>query len=511
MIDQLDELLTGAGQRLAHAERSAPRPSPSALHARARVVQRRRQVVRVTAGVTAGAVATVGIVAWLDAPVESTPDVVAVESSAAASATESPATVGPTVPDLPVDEPPAPPTIAWQDVDPGFRLFWPTLVATPDGFLAVAWAGVGGEGGRQAWTSPDGTSWERTDLDGIPSDASILRLLTGGAGYLASGSVGGAPATWSSSDGHTWTTAALPDAGQPALSPYLRWTVVTGDLAVADDGFVVIRGFAPMLDPMELVAPLGLDIDPGNLEAVMGDDGDTITVRTRSLGADIATFSARELGIDLATLGSGVVTMVSSSPDGVSWTSPAPLEPGADGPAASVRVVGGVGGFLAAGPDLGADLWASPDGGTWHRVDVAATFGSADLTLSIGRTGDRFVTLVTPPSTSFSSAEATQVWTSVDGLTWERIGPLPDDGESDTRYDSYSVVSGPDGLLVFGEAFATRGLGEPAHTGFLTRDGVGWSVPIAGSPIAPVAAVHGDRVVVANDPNTPGLRVGTIT
>ncbi len=100
------------------------------------------------------------------------------------------------------------------------------------------------------------------------------------------------------------------------------------------------------------------------------------------------------------------------------------------------------------------------------------------------------------------------MWTSSDGRTWERIGAHPDDGDPATRYLSWASASGPDGLLVFGEGSTSRGLGEPAHTGFLTRDGVSWSAPIPGTEVTPVAAVHGNVVVMAKRPDDPAAAGG---
>ncbi|MCJ7781500.1 MAG: hypothetical protein MUQ27_11815, partial [Acidimicrobiia bacterium] len=103
-------------------------------------------------------------------------------------------------------------------------------------------------------------------------------------------------------------------------------------------------------------------------------------------------------------------------------------------------------GYVAVGTDGGTDaaIWQSPDGATWTRVDTASQsfdgIGSLD---SVAALDAGYVT-VGPQAFIDATGGVVTVWTSPDGVTWDRVHSITD------GYASGVVVVDDGGIAVSG-------------------------------------------------------------
>ncbi len=118
--------------------------------------------------------------------------------------------------------------------------------------------------------------------------------------------------------------------------------------------------------------------------------------------------------------------LVLTSPDGGRTWQPAVLRIPAGGAAAGaaavpVMVAGGRGGWLALGPDA---AWTSPDGRSWLLGPGISPLADGDRVRALARTGSGFIAVgqsQNPPGTPGQGPTTAPVlWTSPDGLTWQR-------------------------------------------------------------------------------------------
>ena len=93
-------------------------------------------------------------------------------------------------------------------------------------------------------------------------------------------------------------------------------------------------------------------------------------------------------------------------------------------------------GFLAAGDEL----WSSPDGWTWTRV------GPMQQVRRVARTPDGYVAVGVDPDSAAAS------WTSPDGLSWTPVAvPTETPGAGDTvQSGMFDAAVGPGGLVAVG-------------------------------------------------------------
>jgi hypothetical protein len=153
------------------------------------------------------------------------------------------------------------------------------------------------------------------------------------------------------------------------------------------------------------------------------------------------------LAQDRAETGFGVWT----SPDGITWTKRV-VDASFPGPMGLLDVTEGTPGVLTA--DVSGGLWLSPDGVTWQ--DVA----DPDFRVrSLAPRGDGFVAV---GNSCDDAGCTTAVWTSPDGITWNRETPEP--GFFDGQMTTVRAV-GP-GLVAF--SVLHSGPGEAAGIGHWT-------------------------------------------
>jgi hypothetical protein len=179
---------------------------------------------------------------------------------------------------------------------------WTPVAATP-GFKAATMGGVAAAGatlvvvGQESsgapvvWTSTDGRAWPRAVTSGLPTDAEVRDVITGGPGVIAVGREGGNAASWTSSDGRAWHQA--PASGALAGARMLH-------VVATSHGFIAI-GTVSDGSGAAWTSPDGtswtkLDLGPSFAGALVGAAGEiggrTVVFGTTQAGRPIAVISA---------------------------------------------------------------------------------------------------------------------------------------------------------------------------------------------------------------------------
>lgn len=302
-------------------------------------------------------------------------------------------------------------------------------------------------------TSDGGRTWTDTGSIGLEPMVDSLRFVDGTNGWALT-QPGGADYQLSSTTdgGRTWrpldpvarpVVAPSPTASSagPAGGPY-RWTLANseGELATYS-----IQGVLRRRDGGYLA--LGVGQEPRLLTS---HDGRTWTIEPRDAALFAATADHVSLVNGLAegarrfvAVGATALDDISSgdarawtSSDGLAWQAAASVTGGVD--AAMLAVTAGSSGFVAVGSDgfpggnvqlpgaRGVAVWTSADGTDWTRVPAQPSFAGAIMN-GVLRVDAGFVawgqTLVGGPRTP-----ASPIWTSRDGVRWERSTGVTDAG-----------------------------------------------------------------------------------
>ena len=281
------------------------------------------------------------------------------------------------------------------------------------GLVAVGSTEGEGHGDAAVWTSVDGVTWTQVPHDEeMFGDEGMSSVTVGGPGLVAVGS-----SVWTSVDGITWTR-------------------VPQDRQVFDDGLMT----------SVIVGGPGL-VAVGSASASSGEE-DHAAVWTSLDGVtwtrvphDEATFGGTpndDLSMWNVTVGGPGLVAV-----GMDWS----------------------------GPDADAAVWTSADGLTWTRVphDEDVFGGSGHQAISAVTTaGPGLVAVGVERSARMQGV----VWTSVDGLTWERV-PRDGSGSLD-RGEMKSVAVGESGLVAVGWIGWIGGPNSDAAV-WTSVDGIDWS------------------------------------
>ncbi len=224
----------------------------------------------------------------------------------------------------------------------------PGLTPGTAGLVAVGRRQVGSQVRAEAWTSPDGTTWEA----GVPLDArpeagpdAASRVCSSGADLVAVGSAGGVARAWVSPDGKTWAEARVAPAGQPAA-------------------FETMAGCS--------ASPTGETSSVG---------GSTSSSATTS--PSVSSSPVFEAFGSAASPGTGVGPAYWVSTGGASWTRQAasPFGPTLPFPIVDIARTGSVwlattsapDPALGSAPSGGSTLWLSSDAGSaWQRVNTTS-------------------------------------------------------------------------------------------------------------------------------------------
>ncbi len=371
------------------------------------------------------------------------------------------------------------------------------------GRVAVAAAALGlaactSSGSSSAWTAlPPGTLG--------PGLARLVHAAGGGQQLIGVGSITGdgdpVPAIWRTSDGTSWQR--LDAMARSITGVRSELTAV----AVASDGRAAAVGQTP-------------GGTHGNLRiGTWSLDGTTLTEHP----GDVELYGGpRQGSVNAIAAGPAGFVVVGTRTDrnertgAAAWTSPdaldtftihdadAALESAPKEIVRAIAVAGNGQGYLAAGDrfvsgtgriDSDAIFWTSADGATWSRLDLGA--------LGAGR-GSEVAQLATAwkggwavaGGDSAAGGTTVVVWTSADGVSWQRatVGPLGSDPDATSEVTSLAVVG--DRLVVGARLGSRLGVAE-------SRDGQAWSavsVPkgLPGGPHSTVLAVPaGGRLALA--------------
>ena len=158
------------------------------------------------------------------------------------------------------------------------------------------------------------------------------------------------------------------------------------------------------------------------------------------------------------------------SPDGIAW-SRVPHDEAVFGGEGRQ----GISAVTAGGPGLvayGSAMWTSPDGVTWSRFprDEVGLGGGALLSVTAG--GPGFVAVGYTTTTEYAESGIAVVWTSSDGITWNRV---PHDeavfGGSEHQ-QMLSVTAGGPGLVAVG---VETSRGDEDAAVWTSPDGITWA------------------------------------
>jgi hypothetical protein len=179
----------------------------------------------------------------------------------------------------------------WTPVaaSPGFKAATMGGVAAAGAIVIVV--GSGSNGAPVVWTSSDGRAWARAVTSGLPTDAEVRDVTTGGPGVIAVGRAGGNAASWTSTDGRTWQQA--PASG--ALSGARMLHIEAMSHGFSAIGTVSDGGAAAWTSP-DGTSWTKLDLGAtfaGALISAIGEiGGRTVVFGTTQAGKPIAVISA---------------------------------------------------------------------------------------------------------------------------------------------------------------------------------------------------------------------------
>lgn len=324
-------------------------------------------------------------------------------------------------------------------------------------FSGESFFGVGRDGDKAAiWMSEDGLTWRR-----VPHDEALF------------GGEIGSQQMWAATDGPQGVTIVGDDFAFGAA-----WLIVgTSILRVPGGSDSAFGGSSNQTVRAVAAAEPGLvavgdsssgPIGQSNRDAVVWVSSDglvwyRVPHSEQVFGGSQSMLPTDEYIRGVAAGGPGVVAVGSSgmlsATDAVVWTSSdgttwsrVPHDEDVFGGAEMLDVVAGGPGLVAVGRADGiAAVWTSEDGREWTKVSgEGAGFGRAERsTIYAVTTGGPGLVAIGGDATSGPSYEPV-VWTSVDGITWERV---PDLGFPSGDYMS-DVIGGGPGLIAVGYANA---------------------------------------------------------
>jgi len=352
---------------------------------------------------------------------------------------------------------------AWQRVETSatasqFGLF--DITQTPSGLVAVGFD-PGDQDSRQngvVLASTDGVSWNRLAGDDPAMNQGTVALYgvtAGGPGLVAVG-LGcddveelcmAHPMAWTSTDGVAWSRSS------PDPNVFGTWGGMSGVIS-SEHGIVAVGNSFVESDPQSLLVRPTVWLSADGVEWERAWSGDEFDGAGAALGTGFSSITSNPdgllVGVGMATNSQGgFVAAVWTSTDGRTWERIDPDSPAfashTDSDVAMHDVAWGPGGLVAVGTDGGTNvaIWHSPDGLTWTRADTAdqpfehiGTLGSVDAL------GTGWVA-VGPHRFAEMTGDTVMLWTSTDGLTWDRALRLdPGYGMAVVTTDSGIAVAG---------------------------------------------------------------------
>jgi hypothetical protein len=401
---------------------------------------------------------------------------------------------------LSASQPHAAPAV-WARVDHdalrgGGHVVYVTDVLPADGsgspWLAVGFV-VDSDGNREpsAWTSSDGVTWRRFAMESTGSserrDGAIVVARRGNVAVALGDRFDGRlrTAAWSSTSPSSWTVLKDP------LDPLLAYDGHVALLTAGPEGFVAVGVRHTATNSVVTV--------------FRSEDGRAWSVDTgfarvgegfQPLGVSVTSDRLVIVG-DTAT-GSGADGRIWVGTKGQAWTRVEPAPLGLDG--AGLQQVAGIVwdptfGYVAGGmtTQLGVEvptLWSSPDGLTWERLAPLVDTGAAAIHQIVAVPGGFLA--------SGDSDSGPRIWRSSNGRDWSPVPApsYPSEGgvKVSLAFDGTKLVlleTGQYGSKLFQREGSTwkrgdRGAAFPASTPFA-------------SELRDVAVANGRLVAVGND------------
>ena len=322
-----------------------------------------------------------------------------------------------------------------------------SVVAGGPGLVAVGWTGSTPseghvDGDAAVWTSVDGITWESSpDHGDVFADGQMGSVIFGGPGFVAAGNVergdSWGAAIWTSPDGFTWSR--VPDDEAVCVEASI------GDVAVGGPGLVAVgdvESGAAVWTSVDGTAWTRAPHDP----AVFGSDSDLSMSAVTAGGPGLVA-----VGLDWSG-GSTADAVIWTSVDGTVWDRvphDEDLFGGVGNQAAvSVAVVGtrvvAVG--VERSSDIDAAVWTSEDGIVWQRIpnDQEALTEGEMWDVTVGGPGLVSVGWIGWVATQNSDAA---IWTSIDGIAWDRT---PHDEDLFSGVEMWGIAAGRPGLVAVG-------------------------------------------------------------
>lgn len=296
-----------------------------------------------------------------------------------------------------------------------------------------------------AWTSVDGRAWTRSQV-ALPSDAShgdATVVAHGPQGLVAAGTVGLTVGTvWQSEDGGSWDvigTGSLFDLG-PCFEGCARMTSIA-----AGQAGIVVSGYRVSAN-LEADVWVSADGTAWRRLALPAPVGGGVRVAAEtSVTATPSGFLA--VGSVCRSDGTTCHAVTWTSEDGLDWRGPTDLPSGA-GCGALRAVVGGdrivvLGQRCTNGCRYTA--WSSANASSWAVADLIAGDVSSQERGLLTFAGGRFLAIG-------SRGDAIEVWSSADGLAWQKEALEPGSFVESTRLLILDLAGRGDAALATGLA-----------------------------------------------------------